>query len=242
MIEIQGVRSGADIRAELAQEEAVLLAFSGGKDAICAWLALRDSGVKVIPYYMFLVPDLQFVEGTMAYFEDYFGTRIARYPHPSLYRWLNSYTFQPPERLATIEAAQLPEPDYDMMVDAICTDHGLTPRKTWVADGVRAADSIVRRVSIKRHGPMKWSNHKVSPIWDWQIADIREAMSTGHGLGWTGDVNPVKWPVDYEWFDRSFDGLDYRFLAPLKEHAPDDFQRVLDWFPLAEMELIRHGI
>lgn len=46
-------------------------------------------------------------------------------------------------------------------------------------------------------------------------------------------------PPDYEWFGRSFDGLDHRFLAPLSEHAPADYQRVLRWFPLADLELAR---
>ena len=52
----------------------------------------------------------------------------------------------------------------------------------------------------------------------------------------------VDLPVDYEWFGRSFDGIDYRFTKPLSEHAPDDFKRLLEWFPLAELEIFRHGI
>jgi hypothetical protein len=42
---------------------------------------------------------------------------------------------------------------------------------------------------------------------------------------------------EYEWFGRSFDGIDWRFLAPIKQHAPDDYARILDWFPLADLEV-----
>lgn len=232
MIEIEGVKPSATIRAELAAEgRRVLLAFSCGKDALASWLALRESGVEVVPYYMYYVPGLRFVEDSLDRFEQTFGQRIARYPHPSLYRWLNAFVFQAPERLAIIEAAQLPTPSYEEVVELIREDHDLDP-DTWVADGVRAADSIVRRTSIKTHGPMKAKGRKVSVVWDWQVAEVRDRIA----------AEGIDLPPDYEWFGRSFDGIDRRFLEPLSRHAPEDFARILEWFPLADLELIRHGL
>jgi hypothetical protein len=35
-------------------------------------------------------------------------------------------------------------------------------------------------------------------------------------------------------FGRSFDGIDLRFVVPLKERRPADYRRVLEWFPLVE--------
>ncbi|WP_161791100.1 hypothetical protein [Amycolatopsis sp. MJM2582] len=49
-------------------------------------------------------------------------------------------------------------------------------------------------------------------------------------------------PIDYEWYGRSFDGLDYRFIEPLSRHAPEDYARDPDWCPLAEPELLRHDL
>lgn len=233
MIAIEGVRPSSVIRAELAEAGApVLLAFSCGKDALASWLALRDSGVEqIVPYYMFYVPGLRFVEESLDRFEQAFGQRIARYPHPSLYRWINHFVFQVPERLAIIEAAQLPDPTYEQIVQIIREDHGL-PAATWVADGVRAADSIVRRTSIKTHGPMKSASRKVSVIWDWQVAEVRSRLADAG----------IALPVDYEWFGRSFDGIDARFTGPLREHAPEDYARILDWFPLAGLDLMRQEL
>ena len=103
------------------------------------------------------------------------------------------------------------------------------PADTWVADGVRAADSIVRRASFTQHGAMKPASRKVSPIYDWLKAEVMGAINQAN----------IALPIDYQWFGRSFDGIDHRFLKPIHDNAPDDYQRILEWFPLAELELVR---
>lgn len=107
-ITIDGLPSSEQIRADLADEgNPVLLGFSRGKDSLAAWLALREAGVRVVPYHLYLVPGLTFVADSLAFYEDFFDTKIINLLHPSLYRWLNSFLFQPPERCGIIEAAQL---------------------------------------------------------------------------------------------------------------------------------------
>lgn len=231
-ITIEGVRSSADIRRELVDSgDDVLLAFSTGKDSISAWLAMLDSGMppeRIHPYYLYAVPPpgLQFINDNLAYFEDFFQRRIVRYPHPSLYRFFYNFIFQPPQRRAVIEAAQLPEIDYPDVTNAIQVDKGIGP-DLWIMDGVRATDSIIRRISVKRHGPMKFDSKKVSPIWDWRVSDVRNAMA----------YHDVKWPIDYDWFGRSWDGLDRRFVEPIVQNAPEDYEILKFWFPLIELEL-----
>lgn len=205
-----------------------LLAFSTGKDSIAAWLAIRDHFEAVHPYYLYLVPGLEFVEESLAYYEKFFGVNIARLPHPSLHRWLNNYIFQPPERCLVIEQAALPNHDYKQIHAAMCETKGLQP-DCLVADGVRAADSPMRRVAIKTHGPITWDKNKYHPVWDWKKADLIECFKKHN----------VKLPIDYRLFGRTFDGLDLRFILPLKKHRPADYRRVLEWFPLAELEVFR---
>lgn len=136
------------VREKLAADgRPVLLAFSCGKDSIAAWLAMRDMGIEVVPAYLYYVPGLRFVDEELDYFEQKFQTRIKRYPHPSLYRWLNNAVFQAPERLRYIEAARLPEPSYEQMWDFIRADVGLDIEH--VVRGWRARrrfDSASRRV------------------------------------------------------------------------------------------------
>lgn len=232
-IEFEGIPPSAEVRQILIDSgEDVLLAFSGGKDSISSWLALLDSGMppeRIHPYYVNMVPNLEFINRTMEYFEEKFQTRIARYPSPMHYQRLNYGTFQTEERMEIIEAAWLPNFDFPDVIAAVHKDLGFE-EELWKCDGVRATDSIVRRIAMRDHGPMRHGTRKVSPIWDWRITDVRNAMA----------YHEIEWPVDYEWFGRSFDGIDYRFLRPIKDNAPEDYERLLDWYPLLELELIRN--
>lgn len=221
--------SGAETISKVRETQTeTLLAFSTGKDAIAAWLALRQHFEKVHAYYLYLVPGLDFVEESLAYYERFFGVKITRLPHPSVHRWLNHYVFQPPERCAVIEQAGLPLFDYTDIRKVMVEDKGLQP-DVLVADGVRAADSPMRRIAIKTHGPISLNQGRYHPIWDWLKADLI-ACFRRHG---------VKLPVDYALFGRSFDGLDLRFLLPLKKHRPADYRKILEWFPLADLEVFR---
>ncbi len=227
--EIRNHGPSSEVREKLAEEgKPVLLAFSCGKDSIAAWCALEDAGIEVIPAYLYYVPGLKFVDDELDYFERHFGKRIHRYPHPSLYRWINHAVFQPPERLRVIEAANLPTPDYDQMWDLIRNDLHL-PSDTWCADGVRAADSIQRRGAFVRYGYWRKRLKKVSPIGDWVKSEVMECINA-HGL---------KLPVDYELFGRSFDGIDRRFTEVLKDKNPDDYAVLKSWFPLLEVDHVR---
>lgn len=206
-----------------------LLSFSGGKDSVASWLHLQRSFSRVIPVYLYLVPRLSFVEESLRYFEEQFGTHILRLPHPSLYRMLNSFVFQPPENCAAIESLQLPEYDYDDAFE-VAKDIYDVPG-CYTAIGVRATDSLNRWASIKQHGPLNEKRKTFYPIYDWSkdrlIAEIKRS-----GL---------KLPkAEYEMFGRSFDGLDVRFLKPIRDRYPEDFTRILEFFPLADIELARH--
>lgn len=217
-------------REQLAREgKPVLIAFSRGKDSIAAWLACREAGIPCQAFHWEGVPGMRFVDESIGYFEDVFQTKIHRYPHPSFYRQLRNYVFQPPERYEVIEAMKLPRWDVRSMELRIRQDLGLPP-ETWVVDGNRASDTMARRTNITRQGYLRGTTGKASLIGDWRVSEVR-AYIAHHG---------VDLPIDYNIWGRSFDGLGYHYLAPLRDHLPDDWQRVLDWFPMADLELYRH--
>lgn len=70
---LSGIKTIQKVRE---MQDKTLLAFSTGKDAIAAWLAIREHFDEVIPYYLYLIPDLEFVEESLAYYEKFFGTKI----------------------------------------------------------------------------------------------------------------------------------------------------------------------
>jgi hypothetical protein len=95
------------------------------------------------------------------------------------------------------------------------------------AIGVRAADSIVRNAAMKKHGPVSLSSRQYYPIWDWNketlVSNIKKSG--------------IKLPEDYHLFGRTFDGLDIRFIVPLMKYKPEDYKKVLEWFPLVDMQV-----
>ena len=239
---IEGVTPSQQIREELAASgRPVLLAFSRGKDSIAAWLAMREAGINVVPYHMHRLPDpdqpakglrgLAFIEENLSYFEDWFGTRILRVIHPAWYRQISNFVFQPPGRIAPIDALQLPVPTYEELVAIVREELGLPP-DTYACDGVRAADSPQRRVAMASHGPINYNQHKIHIVWDWRKKHIREAIAQ----------SGIKLPVDYELWNRSFDGIDYRFLPGLRDRFPEDWQRLLFWFPMVDLFIFRHDM
>jgi hypothetical protein len=222
---------GEEIVRQVRQETGAksLIAFSTGKDSIAAMLAIRDSFEEIIPFYLYLVPGLEFIEESLDYYERtlFGGRRIIRMPHPSLYRWLNGYVYQPPHHAPVIDAARLPEFSYRDIHDLIRGQFDAPD--AMVATGVRSADSPMRHVSIMQHGAILRSKGEYFPVWDWKKARLIQEIERAN----------VKLPIDYRVFGRSFDGLDARFLVPMKKHLPRDYAKVLEWFPLAEADVFR---
>lgn len=228
-VSIEGVMPSSEVRAILKETgKPVLLAFSRGKDSIAAWIALREAGIDVIPFHLIRVPGVQFVEESVCYFEEKFDTHIYRVVHPSTLKMLRRHLFRDPITASLIDAINIPNIKYEEVDDFVRNSYA--EPTTLVADGVRAVDSIRRRLSMKKTGPIY--KGKVHPVWDWRKQTIRDAMAD-HG---------VDLPVDYEWFGRSWDGLQYDYIAPLAVHRPDDYEIVKQWFPLVDAVLLRREL
>lgn len=223
--------SSAELCQQMAQEcDTAILAFSTGKDSIAAWLQMRKYFKRIVPYYCYSVPGLEFVEKSLAYYEDFFETHIYRLPHRSLYRWLRGMVFQSPPHVTKVEALDLPGEEYDdAMIGELVRELGHLPDGAYVGTGVRMADSPMRRVGLMTNGCINHSQKRFYPVYDWKKADLLAAI----------DESGVKLPPDYRLFGRTFDGIDYRFLKPIKEHYPKDYEKILEWFPLAELEIMR---
>ena len=224
--------NSAELCAGMAKEcDTAILAFSTGKDSIAAWLQLRKYFKRVVPYYCYFVPGLAFVEESLKYYEDFFGCHIYRLPHRSFFRFMINYVDQPPRRVNVIENADLANDETwnDSTIGEVIRKCAGLSDGAYVATGVRMADSPLRRIGIKTHGAINHNAKRFYPVYDWKKEDlIREFDDAG-----------VKLPVDYRMFGRTFDGLDYRFLEPLRRWYPEDYARLLDWYPFADLEIAR---
>lgn len=213
-----------------------LLAFSRGKDSIAAWLELRESGLfsEIVPFHLNLVPGMRFIEDSLDSFEDWFQTRIIRLPHISFYRMIGNCVLQPPGRvreIARLGLDQCTRFTYDHVRRWLAEDLGWPEATTWTANGVRAADSPRRRIHIVKGRARNFSSKQFYPVFDYRKADVM-AIIERHG---------IQLPMDYEMFGRSFDGIDWRFIGPLRKHLPEDYERLRFWFPLVEIDFLLHG-
>lgn len=222
-----------DLRDYVAAQsgDTCIVSFSCGKDSIVSAVACRPHFKRMVMFYLYLVPDLEFVEASLRYYEDRLQTEIIRVPHPSLYRMLHHMVYQPPERTAIIDKAMqsgnLDTLDYQGIEDWVRWSSGA--ENAFVAIGTRTADSPIRLANVRQHGSLNPTRRSFLPVYDWKIADVVECLTKEN----------IKLPIDYKVFGRSFDGIDARFLGPIKEHFPRDYDRILDWFPLADLDLFR---
>ena len=61
--------------------DSVLVGFSGGKDSAVTLDVCFRYFQHVQPYFMYLVPDLEFQERTLRHYEARYHTKILRVPH-----------------------------------------------------------------------------------------------------------------------------------------------------------------
>ncbi len=224
-------RTGEELIEQMASENSTcLISFSRGKDSIAAYLALRDKFERIIPYFYNVVPGLEFVEESLAYFEQKMGCHIMRFPAPGFYRTLNGMLYQPPTHVRMIEGLQLGQVTQDDLQMFACHDADVDYETTFNALGMRAKDSMQRALYFQKNGPVNYTRKIFYPIFDW---DKQRVVDTIKHAGW-------KLPIDYKYFSASFDGLYLKFVLPIKENFPRDWEKIVNLYPLIELEVLRY--
>lgn len=209
----------------------VMLSFSRGKDAWGVWCAIKDK-IDFVPFHYYAgPPGLSFIDESLAYAEKKMGKKIINLPAPMMYNLLaaQNVVAQPPYRVLPLRMINLQTFSFEDVQDAAIKLAGLST-DTFTALGVRAKDSARRALFFKTHGPVSHGKKKFYPIWDWDKATLINELKK----------HDVKLPIDYKLFGRSFDGLYYMYLQKIKEVYPEDYKKILDYFPLLDMEIYRY--
>jgi len=217
------------VRAEV---EDLILYFSCGKDSIAMWLWLCEVApdLRIWPVYLYTVPGLRSDAENLAYYEQFFGQRIMRFPHPLLYQMLADLVYQPPERVAQILAFDLPRFGFAEIDDVISRGY-LAGRPYYAAMGMRSKDNLDRRMMMYQNGVLGRKNRRYYyAIWDWSVEQVGQIIIE----------NRCKLPRAYRFAGRTIAAIDYFYMRPFREAYPDDYQKILEWFPLLEAEFFRY--
>lgn len=196
--------------------DSVLVGFSGGKDsAACLDLCFRYFK-NVQPYFMYLVPDLEFQERTLKYYEKRYSTKILRVPHFMISDWLRYGTFRMPDlNVPIVKTVEL----YNYLREQT----GIY----WICAGERIADSIVRRAMIKESSSIDTKRGRFYPLAYWNVKQVR-AYNKQRNLPLSLENKALK---------HSFRSLESDEVKNIKKIFPEDYQKIKEMFPLVDVAI-----
>lgn len=206
------------VKVQSTISDSVLVGFSGGKDsAACLDLCFRYFK-NVKPYFMYLVPGLEFQERTLAYYEARYKTEFLRVPHFMLSDFLRYGTYR--------------MPDLDVPMIKTVELYNYLREKSgiyWIAAGERISDSIVRRAMIKQSSSVDIKRGRFYPIAYWNINHVRSYNKQRR----------LPLSLENKAMGHSFRSLMYEDLKDIKKHFPNDYDKIKSMFPLVDVELKR---
>lgn len=207
------------IKAQSRITNSVLVGFSTGKDSIVTLDLCFKYFKRVVPFFMYMVPGLEFQERTLRKYERYYNTEIIRVPHFEVSGFFRYGTFR----------------NADQYVDLLDINdiYGYVRELTgieWIAAGERISDSLVRRAMIKRSGSVDLKRGRFYPISHWGKKDVMQYIRKKR----------LYLPKDSRELGFSFRSLVGEELAVIKEIYPEDYERILKLYPLAGAAVERY--
>lgn len=201
--------------------DSVLVGFSGGKDSIVTMDLCFKYFKNVVPFFMYICPDLEFQENMLRWYEQKYNTHIIRVPHMDTSQFFRYGTFR----------------TYDMNVPIISINdiYSYLRAETgiwWIAAGERIADSIIRRAMIKNSSSIDMQRGRFYPISEWKKDEVMQYIKHAK----------LKLGNDSKQLHFSFKSLEGCELAFVKEYYPRDYEKLLRIYPFAEAAVMRYKL
>lgn len=207
------------IKAQSKVTNTVLVAFSGGKDSVVTLDLCKRYFDHVIPFFMYIVPGLEFQEALLQWYEKKYSVKIIRLPHFEVSNFFRYGTFR--------------EYDFSVPIVSITDIYAYlrtNTEATWIAAGERINDSIVRRAMIKHSGSIDRKRGRFYPVAYWTKRNILDYIQK----------QKLKLGIDSKKLGFSFKSLDGRELLMIKQEFPNDYQKILQMYPFAEAAVRRY--
>lgn len=204
-----------------------VVSFSGGKDS----LVVMDLACKVFKhveaFHWFMVPGLRYIEEQMMAAKRRWGVDVVQIPHWDLINALREGVFcDAHDVLFEVEPMTLRD-GYAYALE--------TFGARLILNGMKECDGMQRKMffsRIERHigtaNGAVWECIK-SPIRKWHKRDVLDYLEAN-------GIQPPRTPSGVVSFGV---GLTHQSLTWLHDEYPDDYKKLLKWFPYAEAVLKR---
>jgi 3'-phosphoadenosine 5'-phosphosulfate sulfotransferase (PAPS reductase)/FAD synthetase len=211
----------AEIQALARANPVTLVAFSGGKDSLVLLDLCSKAFQKVVCFFMYLVPNLAVAEKQLDYARDRYGVEILQYPHWATIKSLKNGVY------CNVH------PSWDAVKEQTVNDvHEWVKADTGIpiiAHGAKKSDSLWRRRYMAARKNKK--DGAYYPLADWNKYEV---------LAYLG-LNNIPLPETSSGGKKAASGLGLmtECLLWLHDEHPEDFAKVLTWYPYAEAVVYR---
>lgn len=214
-----GVELFDPIKTASAVSDSVIVSFSGGKESIVVLDMCMRYFKRVAAFHMYQFPHLSFADEQLSWYEErYPGLEILDLPHPNLSYNMHYGIYRPYNE-------DVPLIGFNDIYDYVRYATGIH----WIAAGERISDSLVRRAMIKHSGTIDPLRGRFFPVANWKKGDILHYIK----------VHKLRTGKDSRAMGYSFPGLEQEAITGLKQHFPEEYERIESWFPLIGAAVFR---
>ena len=208
----------AMFREKAQISDSCIVAYSGGKDSLVVMDMCVKSFKTVVPFFMYFIPDLDCINQQLAYCKTKWGLDVMMYPHWLLFKCLKSGAFCDEH----FSKDDMPEPSLLDIYSWVRAETGIH----WLATGAKKSDSIWRRRCY--FASTKHWDWAVYPLKEWNKFDVFSYL----------EANDIPVPDSS---GKSATGVDLSTpsLLWLHDKHPNDYQKLLRYFPYAEAVIKR---
>jgi phosphoadenosine phosphosulfate reductase len=201
-----------ELKKHAKKTDAVLVGFSGGKDSlVCLDLCVRVFK-KVVPFFMYLVPDIEICNQALEYAKERYGLPVIQYPHWLIFRLLKYGIYCDYNEKNNQE---IPELKINDIHKAIVHDTGI-PLVCW---GAKKSDSMWRR----RYFSINKFDQVCYPLKEWNKQDVFAYLR----------LNKIPIP-DTAGVTASGIDLSTKPVLWLHDKYPEDYAKIKEIFPFVE--------
>lgn len=205
------------------KHKSVLVSFSGGKDSLVVLDICLRHFRKVVCFFMYFIPGLRCIEEQFNIIKQRYADydfEILQYPHWLLFQCLKYMIYC--DEYKIIGSDLLPDIKLKDIYRQVRLDTGIN----LIATGAKKADSLWRRRYMSAIG----NEYKTfNPIEEWNKFDVLAYLK----------INKIPYPETTSGPKASGIDLSTPSLLWLHDNYPDDFQKLLSYFPYAEAVIKR---